>query len=306
MDIINEDFLCTNTFSKNDFTISIKPQINAEEFCFIIKELMIKISEFLYVDYIIKCPYNSKTNEINLQEIKLITYSNLNEKNNVSYDEIEKFDKQRNILSAYMDVKSHKISVIRSNEADKLNNSILHMKKDMSQLNIATYDNLARFKKIELPKGNNKKSKIFKKISFNNIKDDSKNVNNNNKEESNIQSYKYEEDEENTSKYNSHKIENNYVDDSNIFNYNINVKDSNLNTLGKNYNDFNANDFNRINQINNIGSDIDFLKSSKEKQISPSTEATDKSGYYTGVQNTNSKRIINDSEIGRDLNLKYI
>lgn len=261
---------------------------------------MIRFSNIVYVDYIIKCPYNSNNNEINLQDIKLMTISHLNEKVNASTDEIEKFATGRNILSAYMDVKKHKINIVNSKNHEKENNSILQIKKEVSHLNLATNDNLSGNNKIDLSKVGAKKPKKFKRIGFDNLND--KNINNpdHHKSRANNNKYTYEEeDEENNSRENSHRMDNIYLNDSYAINVNLKYKESKLNTIGKTSNDYNVNDMNRIANINNIGSDIEILRSYKEKQISPSTAATEKS-YYNGV--SISKRILNDSEIGRNLN----
>jgi len=263
---------------------------------------MIKFSDVFYVDYIIKCPYNSKRNEINLQDIKLITISHLNEKTNISFDEIDKFNKQRNIISSFMDLKNHNLNFIKPLE-EKLNNSILLIKKDHSNhYNLGTTDNLGEnIKRIELPKIGNRKSKKFKKINFNSSNETSNHGNkSNNKEESKIKKYDYDDDDDNNSKDNSHKVDN-YLNDSYLFNKNI--KDTNINTIGKIYNDYNVNDLNRG---TNIGSDNEILKSYKDKQKSPSTAATDKTYYNNGINNINLKKLYIDNELGRDLyNLRY-
>jgi len=251
---------------------------------------MIKFSEIVYIDYIIKCPYNSTNNEINLQDLKLITIAHLNEKINSSYDEMDKFNKQRNIISACMDMNNQKINIIKFNNY-KENNSILQNKKEVTHLNLAPNDNLDGNNRIELPKIGAKKLKKFKKISVNNLNQINTNTFGNKNKGVKIQKYTYEEDEDNDSKQNSHRIDNNYSNDS----YSK-YKDSKLNTIGKATNDFN------VNEINRIGSDLEILRAYKDKQISPSTAATEKS-YYNGL--TNSRRILNDSELGRNLsNLK--
>lgn len=303
-DIINEKFLSAKRLYNSDFMISINSEVNVSDLCFIIKELMIKLSYNVYVDYIIKCPYNSTNNEINLKDIKLMTIAHLNEKVNTSYDENDKFKKERNIISAYMDVNNHKVNIISPNNNEKENNSILQIKKEVSQLNLATNDNLAEKRKIELPKNGAKKQKKFKKPSFENTNDgNNKNINNNIKEGTNIQKYIYDDDEDNNSNENSHRIDNNYLNNSYAINANSNYKDSKLNTIGKTYNDFNVNEMNQMGNTNNIGHDIEILKNYKDKQITPSTAATEKS-YYNGL--TNSKRVLNESELGRSIsNLKY-
>ncbi len=269
--------------------------------CFIIKELMIKLSCYVYVDYFIKCPYNSANNEINLQDINLVTIANLTQKTEASYDENVKYEKKRNILSAYMDEKTHKINVIFSNNSEKGNNSIIQIKKDVSHLNFATNDNLALNNRIVLPKNGAKKPKKFKKISFNNIND--VNINNSHNKKNigaNIQR-SFDDSEENNSKENSHRIDNNYSRDSYDINANSKYKDSKLNTIGKTYHDFNVNEINRMENLNNFGGDNDILGRYKEKQISPSTAATEKS--YSNA--ASSKRIINEADLGRNLsNLK--
>lgn len=257
---------------------------------------MIRFSKIVYVDYIIKCPYNSTNNEINLQDIKLITIAHLNEKVNASCDEIEKFGTGRNILSACMDLKSQKMNIINPIKNGKENNSILHIKKEVSHLNLATYDNLAGSNKIELPKVGTKKPKKFKKLSFNNINENNKTNSENNKEIRKNQKYSYDDEEENESRENSHTIDNNYLNDSYGVNVNSKYGDSKLNKIGKTLNDFNVNDMNRMGNLNNLAGDMEIRY--KEKQISPSTAATEKS-YYNGV--SNSKRVLNDSELGRSL-----
>jgi hypothetical protein len=54
-----------------------------------------------------------------------------------------------------------------------------------------------------------------------------------------------------------------------------------------------------------MGSDLEILRAYKDKQISPSTAAATEKSYYNGV--TNSRRILNDSELGRNIsNLKLL
>lgn len=295
-DIINENILTTKRLCDNDFIITINPEFDVNDLCFIIKELMIKFSDIVYVDYIIKCPYNSTNNEINLQDLKLITLSNLNEKLNTTQDEIDKFNKQRNIISPCMNVNNHKINIINFNIDFRENNSILQIKKEVSHVNLVNNDKLAR--NTELLKVGTKKPKKFKKISFNNLySSDKDNLNNNRKENMNIQKYTNENDEEMNSKENSHRIDDNYINGS-FSKY----KDTKVNSIGKKVNDFNVNEINRMGNLFNMGNDLEILRGYKDKQISPSTAATEKS-YHIGV--ANSRRILNDSELGRSIsNLK--
>ena len=276
--------------------------VKIEDLCFIIKELMVIFCHYVYIDYVIKCPYNPTSNEINLQDIKLITIPHLNEKLNSSYDENDKFKKERNIISAYIDKKNHNINIINPNHNEKENNSIIQIKKGVNHLNLATNDYLARNNIIELPKIGAKKPRIFKNVSFNNISETNKNTNKDKNEGAKIKKYSYDYDDDdyqdNDSRENSHRLDNNYLNYSYAISASSKYKDSKLNTIGKTYNDLNINDINQMANVNNLGSNVKILTSYKEKQISPSTATTEKS-YYNRI--TNSKRVLNDSEIGTSL-----
>ena len=184
---------------------------------------MIKISDTFYVDYFLKTPYNKERSEINLLELKVITIKQLMRKSDSPYDE-DKFNKTRNILNSYMDVKHYNLNLIKPPVPEKILHPIV------KEISIVSNENA-------------------NKADFTSQKSNPKNTKNN---------------YENSNTNNNNKINN------------ININDSN---------DMNNND-------------SDFLKSNKEKQISPSTAATDKFVYNNG-NNILSKH--DDSDLDRDL-----
>jgi len=300
LEIINERFLLKKVNSSKDINIFINPKIILEEGSFIIKELMVKFSEVFYIDYIIKFPYNYKKNEINLKDIIFVKLKHLNQKNNISIDEMDKYNKKRNIISSYTDVKNHKINIIHPIK-ENYNNSLIEIKKykNIDFNDIKNYDSLPKNKKIELPNIEKKKSKIFKKINFN-ISNDIQNNNESNQtdnlnfKENNL--YNCEEYMNGNSKDDSQKFEN-FINNSYLLKKNM--KDFDKNTIGKNYNDYNAKEINKFDKIIN---DFENLKSYKDKKISPNTAPTEKSNKRL---NYTKNEIYYENEIGRDLyNLK--
>lgn len=295
---------------------------NYDDMCFVIREFLLKITDMIYIDYILKCPYNPQLNQINLQEIKLLSLKQLLEDNSLLYDD-DKFNKKRNIKATLMDVKTHNISLLLPlNTSKNKDNSVLQIKKEASQINIATVDELAGKNDFE-PRSGQKRTKKFKRIQ--NVSSGNKDKNNltdnekseNYKNQYKTYHYKYNEgdnsednDDDENSRNNTHKMDHIYLNEDsfniNINNNNINhnTKNPNANILGKNYNDLNANtQRNSNNNISNNANDSEIIKRFKEKTVSPSTAATDKSNYLNQGNINSSKRTVGerDAEIGRNL-----
>lgn len=81
---------------------------------------MIKISDTFYVDYLLKTPYNKERSEINLLDLKVITIKQLMRKSDSPYDDEDKYNKTRNILCSYMDVKHYNLNLIKPPVPEKI------------------------------------------------------------------------------------------------------------------------------------------------------------------------------------------
>jgi hypothetical protein len=201
---------------------------------------MIKLVDNFYVDFILKCPFNPQSNEINLNEVKLITYSQLCDiKENSSFEE-DKFNRPRNIIRSYMDIKLDNLKIIKpfKNYLVENTNNIKELKNEINIKN--NNDNNIVEKDLEINTNKNRKrSKKFKNNNsnielLNNMHnyDNSKNKRNKNNDISNSIVNKNNNDSDNdnyndkdndvylssNSRQNSHKFENDY---NSIFNQNL-------------------------------------------------------------------------------------
>lgn len=102
-----------NKFDNDSDFISINSEINFDDLCFVIRELMIKLVDEFNVDFILRCPFDSDSKQLNLKEVKLLTISQLCEIKETSFSEEEKFNKPRNIIRSYMEIKLDNLQIIK-------------------------------------------------------------------------------------------------------------------------------------------------------------------------------------------------
>lgn len=221
MDIINEEFINTkyyliqNKFDNESDFISINSDADLMNMCFVIKELMIKLVEEFNVDFILKCPFDPRNKQINLKEVKVVTEGQLSDAKETSYDQEEKFDRSRNIIRSYMEIKLDNLELLKPTN----NNIVMNTNTIMQLQNLEnpryiirkTNENMEidnkNDKEIEkeVPKKGKKRSKIFKNNNKLNLSNNINKLNINN-----ISNSRNIENDDSYSSYNSSKRQNSH------------------------------------------------------------------------------------------------
>ena len=295
MDIINEYFINTNFYltqnkydNENDF-ISINSEIDLGDICFVIKELMIRLVDYFFVDFILKCPFDSESKEINLKEVKLITLRQLCEIKENSYIELDKFNSSRNIIRSYMDMKLDNLRIIKPFENhlnDNVDNIIKSKIRNTNDDNNNKYDN-----NVNNDKSYNNIEKDFD-INVKKERKRSKKFKNNNNEKINLSnniSYYYEYKNKNNNDISNSKVNDNNEDIEN----NNHLSSYERQNSHKFENDY-CSDFNKQN-LSHQKNDEAKRKNNLNKIINDTPVTADKDSF----NNENKNRIITNSNVKR-------